>query len=492
MRVLLYGGFGGWLNFGDLLQLRGILRFYQNRNFNPLILLHKGSLQSPFHLELLKTHLSEDLLFYERGKFLGPDIKEVSGLEVDIFHLYGGGFFNTFWGKAQLEVVERALHFFKPRRYFITGQQVSKDFLLPLKRHIELFKPEVFAVRDAESLKICKEAGFEVEFSFDDSAEYLLEVREKIFVDVPHHFKNFKKGALFLHLNLSYYTLGSEDEIWALRERIKPYLEEADEVILVKSFQNYSLEVKDTLRAVDYIFLTHEKPTGRFLDLASFSLRENWEELKDHFPEIFSEKAFAVSNSYHTALFFTFLGIPSFLIKVNPYYLQKGCEMWDGALPQGDLKDLPEHKERQKRILSQLLEKRAEFLKRFSEVLEEEASFERPYSSDNYTYEDLSDFGITQRVEIDSYVKNLRDALAWHEEERQKLVEYAKKLEYRVSRLEEKTACLEGELRNLREERDNLREELEKIYRSRGWKVLSFYYRIKHWLLVKLGVIKEG
>lgn len=89
------------------------------------------------------------------------------------------------------------MHFFKPRRYFITGQQVSKDFLLPLKRHIELFKPEVFAVRDAESLKICKEAGLEVEFSFDDSAEYLLEVREKIFVDVPHHFKNFKKGPFF-------------------------------------------------------------------------------------------------------------------------------------------------------------------------------------------------------------------------------------------------------------------------------------------------------
>lgn len=71
MRVLLYGGFGGWLNFGDLLQLRGILRFYQNRNFNPLILLHKGSLQSPFHLELLKTHLSEDLLFYERENSSG-------------------------------------------------------------------------------------------------------------------------------------------------------------------------------------------------------------------------------------------------------------------------------------------------------------------------------------------------------------------------------------------------------------------------------------
>ncbi len=229
MRVLLYGGFGGWLNFGDLIQLYGIRNFYQKKGFETFILLQKASLQSPFHLELLKNSLSENLIFYGEGKFYDVALREISSFQMDIFHLYGGGFFNSFWGKAQLEIIERALNFFKPERYFITGQQVSVDFLPYLKRHLEVYEPEIFGVRDTLSLEHCRASGLPVEFTFDDSSEYLLEVRERCFERRQLSEKaSGEKRTLFLHLNFSYYVLESEREIYTFRERHKPLFEVAD------------------------------------------------------------------------------------------------------------------------------------------------------------------------------------------------------------------------------------------------------------------------
>lgn len=493
-KVLLNGSFDGWLNFGDILQLRGVINFYQKKGFKPYILLNRACLQSPIQLELLKNSFTENLVFYDNGRFLDHNLEELSELTIDIFHLYGGGFFNLYWGRTKLEIVERALNYFKPARYFITGQQVSKDFLAYLKKHLKVFKPEVFGVRDLESLSYCKEEGIKAEFSFDDSAEYILEVREKI--KKGYESSGLKgeglseKKVLFLHLNFSYYTLEKEEDIWAFRERIKPLLKEADEVILVKSFQNYSIEVKDTFRAVDYIFLTHEKPIGRFLDLASFSLRENWEELGSSFPELFSEKALCISNSYHTALFFTFLGVPSFLIKLNPYYQQKGAELWDGRLPEGGFENLSQYRERQMEALCTLLEKRKEFLEKFSALLESAPFEERGEEEKEFTFLEVPSYS-EERVECDNWVNFFRNALSWYKEEREKLIEYAKKIEYQASRLWEKTVGLEKELETLMAEREKYRDELEKIYRSRGWKVLSFYYGIKHWLFCKLGLIKN-
>jgi FtsZ-binding cell division protein ZapB len=479
-RVLLFGGFSGWFNLGDLFQLRSFLNFYQDRGFEPFIILYKASLQSPFHLELLKEAFGENLIFYEKDKFYDSTLREIPKFSFDIFHLYGGGFFNKFWGKTKLETIEKVLSFFNPQRYFITGQQVSQEFLPYLKRHLEVFKPDIFAVRDEVSFEICQKEGLPVEFSFDDATEYLLEVRKKLGFETSYFGNSSEKKILFLHLNLSYYVLKEEGEEFFYRERLRSLLSQVDEVILVKSFQSYSLEVKDTFRALDYLFATYEKPFGGFIDLSAFALKENWEDLKAFLSRISLHRAICISNSYHTALFFTFLSIPSILVKLNPYYSQKGSGIWDRSVNLYQISDkiydsLKEIREEQQKKLLYFIEKRKEFVEKFLILLKEKRNEGKRFFLNIFTYEDVPDFDI-KKVECEPVIKDLRETLDRYKEN-------TKKLQEELQEAKENT-------KKLQEELQITKAELQKIYNSRGWKVLTIYYKIKYWILKNLGFIK--
>lgn len=477
--VLLFGGFSGWLNWGDILQLKSWLIFYRQRGFKITVLLEKECLSNTFHQEILKRIIKENFIFYDKGKFYDSQLRLLDRVEIDFFHVYGGGFLNPYWGKNKIEIIERTINFFKTKKYFITGQQISEEFLPYLKNHLDIYKPDILAVRDRHSLELCRDCEIDVFFSFDDSTEYLSLIKKSI--DDELILVKDNKKTLFLHLNLSYYVLKEESEIWSYREKIKDIISRAENLYLVKTYHSYNTEVKDTLRAVDYIYLTMEKPKGKYLDLVTVLINEDFTFLKKSINNIYN--SLAISNSYHTAFFFAFLGIPSYLLKINPYYEQKGKEIFEDIDLEGVWSNLEEIKAKQQIKLKELLEKRKKFIKEFDkQLVSSDAYNERVY--DKYTYFDIPEIMI-ERTEIDSYIKRIIGDLNWFRVE-------LEKTQYHLDRLTNKIKVLEADLDATRYERDNLKTTLERIYSSRGWRFLTIYYNIKRKLFELLRLIEDG
>ncbi len=194
-------------------------------------------------------------------------------------------------------------------------------------------------------------------------------------------------------------------------------------------------------------------------------MRDRLFEVGEAFPEIFSSQALCLSNSYHTALFFTFLSLPAILFRLNPYYAQKGHEIWRENLTPEVFESLPEIRRAQEERLKELLEKRRAFMERFSALLDEAEkgrSRKKPFS-EVYTYEEVPDFG-KKRVEIDEMARALRESLFWHMENRRELIEYIKKLEDQNSRLMQRVSALEEELKGLIEYKEKLEYQNLRLY----------------------------
>lgn len=476
--VLLFGGFSGWLNWGDILQFKSWLIFYRERGFKIKVLLNRDCLSNSLHYEILKRVIKEDFIFYDKGKFYDSQLNPLDKVKIDFFHVYGGGFLNPYWGKNKLEIIERTMNFFRPKKYFITGQQLSKEFLPYLKNHLDIYKPDLLAVRDRESLELCSDRGIDAFFSFDDSTEYLSLLRKSI---DNEPLKADNKKTLFLHLNLSYYTLKQDSEIWSYREKLKKVIDNSEKLYLVKTYQSYNTEVKDTLRAVEYIYLTMEKAEGNFLDLVTMLINEDFAALKNLLTS--GVNPLAISNSYHTAFFFAFLGIPSYLLRLNPYYEQKGKEIFEEIDLEGVWSNIEEIKAKQQIKLKELLKERKKFIDDFEKQLFRDSDVENKRVYDKFTYLYIPEIMI-EKTEIDDYVKQILNDLNWFKKELEKIL-------YQLDRLKNKTEVLEADLEKIKWERDNLKTALERIYSSRGWRFLTVYYKIKHKVFASLGLIKD-
>ncbi len=480
-KVLLMGGFGGWWNLGDFLQLKSTVNLYRGKAL-PLILIHLQAMrEDPDLLGRLKN-LFPDTGIIICGNKDAENLEEVS-FKLDILHLYGGGFLNEYWGRVIIEVLERAFRVFAPDSYIISGQQISRGVVSSFKKHTEIYQPELIGVRDEDSFDYLKEGSIPAIFSWDDAVDEIFRIKNTI--------KMGKVGSSekmgILHINLSDYAIRDFGKIKGEVEFIiKRMKERIENFLLVNSYSRNSCIVKDTFKSIEFLELTRYIPFFKGLDLMSIVMNERFDILK----EIFSsyEIIFACTSSYHTALLFSILGVPAYLFGFNEYYRQKHRAVMGKDMEfQYFIDNLEEVKRIQNERISRTLQRRKAFLKEMDRVLES-ASIYRDRERD-FSYP-LWPVQSRMPDEVDDYIRNLRKNLDDLTVEKGRIEEERKRLEDGMSRLRsdnillsrelrnmrEEKEKIEGELRNMREEKERIEGELHKIYNSRGWKVLEKVY----------------
>jgi glycosyltransferase involved in cell wall biosynthesis/GT2 family glycosyltransferase len=341
--VLFAGGYNGYyMNFGDLLQLRGVLRWHRKEDRNSLLCptLHLSPIPDKKFVDELTAFFGTPYwIFYAHEeenadnqiRKLGLEpLRLSSSLPSIILHVYGGGFFNGFWGHWMLKMIESILLTFPIEHYVISGQQVAEEFGSALAEHCQRYRPELIGCRDPISVEVLSENGVDAVFSGDDAFEELSNCVEGL-----NRPSLEKENTFGLQLNFSSYVYlpssqAEQNRPAQLQDALLEELEKlltllvakfgtASVPILVDSYLTPRPEVQNTWVSIKQSLLTKYFPRFIGVDLVSFLLQEKLLEAAS----ILRTVSLFVASSYHTAFFAKMIGIPTFLIAFNEYYSQK-------------------------------------------------------------------------------------------------------------------------------------------------------------------------
>ncbi|MEM1868468.1 MAG: hypothetical protein QXY83_06470, partial [Thermosphaera sp.] len=340
--AILLGGFSGCWNFGDVAQLLGAIQWHRSqqvdtvcplaaltsaRGIDPLVLVF-GVQEWIFYEYYEDDSAAPDKLLIKEGYTLHR-VEDALSSRQSIFYVYGGGFLNRFWGAWQLRLIEDTLRQFKPSIYIVSGQQIDPEFSSAVAEHIKAHKPLIFGCRDQDSVAALSAHNVKAYYSGDDSWEVLSQWADAVgrgrrrWWGQPRSFG--------LHLNLSWYThqekagTGSSVKAEVLQELHDAFAALQGQFgadtcpIVVCAYPDPRLELVDSLSSLEMTFFAMYFPRFSSVDLMGLLAQRSWSLLK---PLLDNMKVFIVF-SYHTALFFKMLGVPTLLCAFNQYYQQK-------------------------------------------------------------------------------------------------------------------------------------------------------------------------
>ena len=321
-KVFLVGSSFGNQNFGDILQLKNTAKFYrQLGRFNSVAVFNAndiGDFQFPgfackaFGVDAIVFVSSLPLSGLDVGAGLLP-VRIVRNVEV--LHLYGGGFLNDMWGDFVLSVTEHFLELLKPQTYVVSGQQITPPFESRVLHHIQAYNPVLFSVRDGFSEKLLAGKGYKPEYSFDDATEALLNLADK--------FSLKRAPGLLLHINSSDYT-GNVTSSQGLISELKALAASSDsynKVTVFQAFADRRIEIVDTRESIKQLERFFPFTDYRFVELAFLACGLGTRPIEPF------QGDFGYSCSYHFALWLQLSGIPCWLRVSNPYYWQKAAAL---------------------------------------------------------------------------------------------------------------------------------------------------------------------
>ena len=171
--VLLLGGYGGYANFGDILQLRrsdGIRLTRDSNRFWSASCIRFLTRDFPSACangsEWTRSLCRRGIRCFRK---LVAALSEPP--RIPWLHVYGGGFLNSYWAPVYLPLIERLHHFFGVGFYALSGQQIDPKIAPELTRHFAECRPVVAGGRDHESVEILSRCGAPAAYSFDDAME---------------------------------------------------------------------------------------------------------------------------------------------------------------------------------------------------------------------------------------------------------------------------------------------------------------------------------
>ncbi len=328
--VLLLGGYGGYANFGDILQLKGAIRWHQTHTgLKPVLVCFLHSVPDAGFSERLRQWFGVDAIV-----FAGEESADVSKLDlaalsepprIPWLHVYGGGFLNSYWAPVYLPLIERLHHFFGVGFYALSGQQIDPKIAPELTRHFAECRPVVAGGRDHESVEILSRCGAPAAYSFDDAMEPLLAM-----VEESKHAAQVAELDALLHLNASHYALEGDAANWqggilTTLDELDAHLKKTNRgrralVGMLQAYDDSRPEVIDSIEVVRQLADAFPFPEYAVFDLAQRALNLWGENTR---PAASFRARLAVTSSYHVTLFCSLLSIPCFLQARNGYYRQK-------------------------------------------------------------------------------------------------------------------------------------------------------------------------
>jgi hypothetical protein len=325
--VLLIGGFQGYANFGDVLQVKGVARWHREvTGLRPVLALSTTAIADGSFGDRMRAWLGIDDLVYWSERPLDATSIGLAELRraprIPHLHLFGGECLTLRWGELFLALIESAHRRFGVGHYAISGQQAEAAAVPLLRAHFGRHPPVLAGGRDADSAEHLAAAGAHADHSFDDALEAMERlVREGTTTPGP-------PAGLLVHLNLSYYTAPAAGDGAAARrelardlDALRRALPPADEVALLQAFDDRRAdEITDTLGTVVELEDGFPFAAYRVVDLARLALALDDEPLPAGLP---APARLAYACSYHVTVLCGLLGIPCFLRAQNPYYRQK-------------------------------------------------------------------------------------------------------------------------------------------------------------------------
>jgi hypothetical protein len=327
--VLLYGGFEGFDNFGDILQLKGAIDFHRRyTGLQPVLVATMAAWTWPGLLEKLRADYDLAGVVFEDpepldGRELGLDvIREVQAGA--LLHIYGGGYFNAFWGARRAFVCEQLVFRLHLGDYVLTGLQVDEEGTAALAALFDKKPPLLVGARDERSRELL--AGIvpadRIRFSFDDALEPVEQLRDDL---VRFAAPGRERTSIGLHLNITAeYTSANQA---ALAEEVFARVHDARPdhgLTLLNAYNDRRRVVSDTFGSIGVVRVAERFVAFDAIDLATVAAKRMLSpaDLRS-LAAALAALDVVVASSYHVALTMNLLGYPTYLIASNDFYREK-------------------------------------------------------------------------------------------------------------------------------------------------------------------------
>lgn len=328
--IYLYGSWEGYENYGDVQQLKSVIRYYRELGGRAVVVILSLSAWSrDGFLDELSTKYDADGLLFEDDEYLATSRQ---GIEVvrdvaagQLFHLYGGGYFNRFWGERRGIVSANLLEMLGIERYVVSGLQVDEPGAESLRTLFAAHPPLIVGGRDLASTELLRSAAppaVPVEYSFDDAIEPILALRDGLGLAPPTPAATATVG---LHLNITGQYMSS-DQGPALRSALAAVglRHPAHELTLIHAYNDRRDFLLDTLESAKSLGIVADYPNFAVVNFATVSASKVRDALTlERVAAALAPVDFVISASYHVAMTMNLLGRPAYLLATNDYYRDK-------------------------------------------------------------------------------------------------------------------------------------------------------------------------
>jgi hypothetical protein len=339
-KVFLIGSFNGYWNFGDIMQWLGAVRWHQASQPGHIIcsFLDIRAISSYEDISVLASiSRTEHWLVYasdeetrQQALAIGLEPVELSVSRGEsILHVYGGGIFNSFYGKYMIGIIEHVLSSVPFTHYFISGQQIGEEFAECMFAHCQQFKPELIGCRDPLSVDILTDRGLKAFYSGDDAYEEFQYLRTSR-VTRPEPAPESAAFGVLIRLTTDIYRTPANVADPSLAIAIVKGLNTLFQVmferfgsdckpVAVGSLLDTRGMINDTWAGIKRTLFTQYFPQFTGLDLVG-------ELIHGRLPaavSILQQCRLFFTMSYHVALLMQMLGVPTYLWTFNQYYKQK-------------------------------------------------------------------------------------------------------------------------------------------------------------------------
>ncbi len=411
--VLLEGSFSGFQNFGDILQLKWAVSFYKRRGFEPIVLCDIGAIEDREWIDRTYKYLNvEWIIFYSNISY---DVKEynldfVEKIDIETFHIYGGGFLNRYWGNGYLNLAESVINYFNIKRFLVSGQQIDEKAVFRIESFFKKYPPFLFGCRDKISYEILKDRFENIEYSFDDAYFELEDLKNSV------SFYEDNKINILLHLNITSYVV--DDLLRTLKKyrdvllKIKRNFNNS-KIFLIIAYNDIKVkDVRDTLNTIQSLEDWFDFEDIEVLNFANVALKKDNQKISLKLPK----NSIMITSSYHLSMFAKVLLIPVYLFSENEYYDQKREALnlpkeFDLFLknPLADRKDIKEYEKI-----------RRDWEKRLDEALNREKVSLRKYEYENSFKYTFPFYSKLYKYDISTILKQMDHLLeAWRRQDEQ-------------------------------------------------------------------------
>jgi hypothetical protein len=369
--VYLYGGFEGFENYGDVLQLKTAIRFHREVGRTPVMVATLAAWTAPGLLGELYGKYDVEGIIFEDDELLdaAPQglglVGAVRGGQ--LLHIYGGGYFNRYWGERRAAVTRALIDQLGIDDYVVSGLQVDEDGARHLAGVFASHPPLLAGGRDAGSHHLLERVvGDRAGFSFDDAVETIEALRDMIQSPPPVSLP--VDVTVGLHANVTTEYMSSSQGA-AVRDALAAVARRhpGHALTLLHAYNDSRSLVTDTLETASALGIAARYPSFAVVNLATVAGARVLDPTDARrVGSLLGTLAFAISASYHVALTLNLLGRPAFLLATNDYYRDKRLAL---GLP-SDLDSFLADPGAHRRDYAEERERRAGWLERLRAVVE--------------------------------------------------------------------------------------------------------------------------